>query len=217
MFTEDFKQYIKFPEDIELVVHIFESSSRMCEERIKMTSDERMKKVLQSDKYSSADGCIIIPPLSENRFDILVVNSDLVTYNLWHEMVHVRNVVEYRNRTGQNYDRLYSHILFVNWDEFEARKMSTRYLYEKMFESSGMAYDDFIEERQGVFENLARTLEEYITVDEITKEDNSKYNLMQYLGFVAAIEELCKDKFVLPRFLESHKTAMEFYEQFKAI
>lgn len=215
-YIKHFREYIGFPEEIEINIHFFDSKDELYEKRIEMTLDISMKNSLRDNKYKNAEGCFIIPPRTNNSYDILLVCDGMYIYNLYHEIVHIHNLIKYRKKYQQDYSTIYQNTEFSNLDEFKARELSTVFFYTNIYQMSNMTYEAFIQEHLTSFIELESFLEKNIKPNEVTENKTYKYNLMQYMGFVSAVEILAKDKFVLPDFLKNNPIAGRIYRDMKS-
>lgn len=208
-YIELFFELMNFKEKINVTTHVYSSKSEMHKARIEMTKDELLKAYLKSDRCTQSDGCYIIPPVNDKEYDVLLVDSELIVYNLWHEMVHVYNYYNVMQK-GCDYMMMCTNATYYNWDEYRARKLSTIMWFEFLAIQSGEKY-----ESQDFFDGLAETLRKEVKESELLDADIFKYNLMQYLGFVSAVEEICKDFFVLPSFIAETPSVLKQYNDLK--
>lgn len=149
-YIETFLNVLKW--DAKINVHLFDNKDELHEARIEMTKDALLKEYLLSDKCMHSQGTYIIPPKSDTEYDILLVESELLIYDLWHEMVHVWN---YYNavKIGYNYLNMVSEPMLYNWDEFQARRISTIMFFKYLENEYGKKYDS-----QDYFDDLAEIL-----------------------------------------------------------
>lgn len=190
-------------------IHLYDNKIEMHNARIEMTEDELLRQHLKSGNYISSSGTYIVPPKSDDEYDILLVKSENLIYDLWHEMVHIWN---YHNaiENGYNYMELFSNPVYCNWDEFQARRNSTIMFFKYLENESGEKYKS-----QDYFNNLAQILQKGISTSELVDKNIVKYNLMQYLGFVSGVEEICKGFFRMPEFIENTPMLLEQYNALK--
>lgn len=187
-------------------VHLYDNEIEMHKARIEMTKDELIRKYLESENNTTSSGTYIIPPQNDEEYDILLVKSGILIYQLWHEMVHIFN---YHNaiESGYYYLNLITNPTHFNWDEFQARKISTIMYFKYLEDVSGERFNS-----QERFDVLAKMLQKEIKDSELVDENIVKYNLMQYLGFVSGVEEICKGFFKLPEFIESTPMILKQYK-----
>lgn len=200
-----FLNIMKIEEKVNVTVHLYDNKEHMHEARINMTSDALLKEALKVKGFAKPCGCYIIPPVSNNNYDILLVRSDLIVYDLWHEMMHVYNYYQAMKK-GWSYMEMCTNTKYFNWDEFQARKISTIMWFEFLERSNKITLG------QDSFDRLAEILKNEIPDSEY-KEDK-KYNLVQYLGFIAAAEELCGDSYKLPLFVLETPEILKLYNDF---
>lgn len=190
-------------------VHLYDNKMEMYKARIAMTRDNLIREYLERDNCISSSGTYIIPPKNDEEYDILLVRSDILIYDLWHEMVHVWNyhkVIE----NGFNYMDVVTNVTLYNWDEFQARRISTIMFFEYLETESGEKFKS-----QDYFNKLAQILQKEIKDLELVDENIIKYNLMQYLGFISAVEEICDGFFQMPKFIENTPGILEQYNVLK--
>lgn len=189
----------------QIKVHLYDNKMEMHKARIVMTKDNLIREYLESGNCISSSGTYIIPPKNDEEYDILLVKSDLVIYDLWHEMVHIWNYHK-AIKKGFHYMDVVTNTALYNWDEFQARKISTIMFFKYLESKSGENFKS-----QDDFNKLAQILQKEIKDLELTDKNIVKYNLMQYLGFVSAVEEICDGFFQMLEFIENTPGILEQY------
>lgn len=202
-----FKQCVPNIEDIEFTVHILDNKEELLKRRIEMTPDGIFKDLIKSESkaYLAAKGCFIIPPVCEKSFDILLCGEN-IEFLLWHEMVHIFNLIRARGQCEMDYIGIYSNIDFCNIDEFLARAISN-IIFVK-YHTQGVS----ITIEQNIFDEMLNSLFANIQESELQSGMVKRYNLMQYLGTVASGKILCGKKFVTPEFVENNQVVKEVFE-----
>ena len=190
-------------------VHLYDNKMEMHKALIAMTGDNLIREYLESCNCISASGTYIIPPKSDEEYDSLLVKSDIVIYDLWHEMVHIWNYHKAIEK-GFHYMDVVTNVALYNWDEFQARRISTIMFFKYLESESGEKFKS-----QDYFNKLAQILQKEIKNSELVDENIIKYNLMQYLGFVSAVEEICDGFFQMPKFIENAPRILEQYNALK--
>lgn len=210
-YIELFWKLSNFTPRLNVIVHLYANRCDLKKARLDMTGDTLLKEIIASGRYDGTSGCYIMPPTSILNYDILLVDSDIFVYDLWHEMVHVCN---YYNATqkGIDYMTMCTNAMYYNWDEFQARKISTIMFYKYVEFVSGEKY-----ESQDMFNDLGKILRNEVPNSELMEDSTFRYNLVQYLGFVSATEEICKDFFELPTFIKRTPNVLAFYNELNEI
>jgi hypothetical protein len=214
-----FRNRYCFPKEMEYQVHLFNSREALYLQRICMTKNETSKHHLKlsQQKYMSADGCYIIPPLKYCCFDILLLNSQenqdglMLLYSFLHELTHICNISEVK-RLINNFDYLimFRNPFFNNWDEFKARYISSILFFKDYCETQNRW------DVNDTLNNIQNSLMRSISDEEIKDGINiSRYNLMQYLGFVAAKEDGWSEDFEMPEYILQNNVVNRIYNELK--
>lgn len=189
-------------------IHLFKNKNDLHKARINMTKDEFIKEHLKSAYCMHPEGTYIIPPVSDDEYDILLVKlEDSTVYNLWHEMVHIWNYHNNIKKVSSYLDML-SNPTYFNWDEFQARKMSTIMWFTYLERTRGESIAS-----QESFDKLAKLLQNEIKDTELVDEEVFRYNLMQYLGFVSGIREVYNNLLELPDFIQKTPVVLSQYNK----
>lgn len=230
MNTEEVKELLKFgeqifrnryciPEEMSYQVHLFNSREELYHQRICMTKNETSKHHLElnQQKYLYADGCYIIPPLKNDSFDILLhhrneeQNGVLLLHDFLHELTHICNIFEVK-RIVNNFDyfTIFCNTYFTNWDEFKARYISSILIFKDYCKTQNRWS---IQDTLNVIQN---SLKQSIPDEEIKDGiDMLRYNLMQYLGFVAAREDEFSENFEMPEYILQNNVVNRIYNELK--
>lgn len=204
-----FYENFELNDEFHFEVYLCKDKDELYEKRLLMTRDPFMNKVLKTnpEKYA-ANGCWIYPVINDS-FNILLTSNeeliDIVVYNFLHEFVHIYNYLEVGEK--DYYDGLFN-VDFNNCDEFLARYESTKMFYFNYleWEKNEKYYKELL--------NLAAELQKDIKQDEcVDLEKVSRYNLMQYLGFVYAIEQSYRDYFEMPQFIIQNEKVFDLYSK----
>ncbi|MCB2309001.1 hypothetical protein LGL08_20065 [Clostridium estertheticum] len=214
-----FKNRYCFPKEMSYQVHVFNSREELYLQRISMTKNETFKQHLElsPQKYMSSDGCYIIPPLKDYCFDILLVHSQedqnglLLLYNFLHELTHICNISEVKRLTNNfDYLAMFCNPFFTNWDEFKARYISSILFFKDYCETQNRR--DVKNALNDIQNSLMRSISDEEIIDGI---NILRYNLMQYLGFVAAKEDGWSDGFEMPQYILQNNVVNRIYNELK--
>lgn len=211
---ENIEVYIKFfnekcvgDQSIKYKVHNYKTKEELYENRIQMTTNNIAKKYLCDNKqeYIEAGGCFIIPPVNECEYDILLLDEKYWMYSLWHEMVHISNLLFIKSKMTVDYLDLYRAIEYSNYDEFLARAISTILL------CIYFGQNNIVEYPPEIFDSTLESMLKKVPEIELAVGTVRRYNLMQYLGVVAAGCVICKDKWKMPEFVEKNKEVKKIF------
>ncbi len=210
-YIKEYYKYVNCKKRVDFQIHIMESKSELYEKRILMTEDEYFSKNIKDnrDKYENNAGCLIIPPKIKSVYDVLLTQGNDIYYKLWHEMTHAYNLIEIMQK-DIDYIQIYSNKYFNNFDEFGARYISTVILFKHIM----CKYNLNVFPLKNAIPYLEMLLEE-VTDKELQNEEILRYNLMQYLGFFAAMEDFCNEKVKISEKISSNEYILTMYNCLK--